>query len=378
MLQSRLQSLKPMAKSSARKTKVKAGASAPADNRLSAATLRKVLEDTIGSESVPDPSYLARVDTCSTGLLSLDYGLGVGGWALGRIHSIEGPEHSGKTALALLGTAQVQKQYPNDLTAIVDIESTFSESLAKVCGVDTNPERFIVVRPESAEQALDACLRLLGLEPDDKGRNWSRKRPPVRSIIYDSWAGSPTEAVGLAELARVGAERLPHLNMQVQRSKAIFWMVNQIREKPGVTYGDPRYSPGGKALKHMQTTRVWVDKNGPVEKDASNRRIGHTIKIDVQKNKLAPPFAVVFVDLNYYTGFDQISDVYALADKLGLQLKESEGGNIICFDYKDAEGEAQKIRENGVANFINALRGDPDAAEAFLKFVKDEQTKRAA
>ena len=327
--------------------------------------INKAIQKKFGEESVPDAVTLHNVPVVTTGLLSLDRALGVGGWALGRLHSIEGPEHSGKTALALYGIAQVQKAYPDDIVAFIDMEKTYSTSLAHVCGVDTDPARMPIYRLPSAEAAMELCARLLGYEVDEG--KWVRVGDSVvRAICFDSWAGSATETAGMAPLSRVGAQWLPQISGMLDSTKTIFWMINQVREKPGVLFGSPEYSPGGKTLKHAQTTRLWIHKSG--EEKVEGRRVGHTMRMRVEKNKLAPPFAQVYVDFNYVRGFDRLSDAYAVAKLCGEDFKESPGGNIIKFEF-ERDGETDEIRANGESAFFTELRSDPEAAEAFLEVV---------
>jgi|SRR5579872_3585599 len=340
----------------------KGGAKAPPSSRpvVDIAAINKMVVKEFGDEAIPTVESLRNIPVISTGLLSLDHALGVGGWALGRLHSIEGPEHSGKTALALLGIAQIQREDPNAIVAFIDMEKTYSSSLAKLCGVDIDSKKLLIYQVPNAEDALLLVTKLLGYE-DENGR-WVRKyEAAVKAICYDSWAGSATETSGMAPLSRVGANWLPQISGMLAHTKTIFWMINQVRQKPGVMFGDPEYSPGGQTLKHAQTTRLWVHKRGPVEKDDSGRRTGHTMELKVDKNKLAPPFAKVYVDLNYVRGFDKISDAYACSQILGMDFHERVGGNKIVFDDIEANGEKA---------FFDELRTDPEAFDKFMEVVR--------
>lgn len=326
------------------------------------------------SDSVPDPIAISKVEVVSTGMLSLDSALGVGGFARGRLHSIEGQEGSGKTALACAAVGQHQRLDPSSVHCVVDVEGTLALNFCSALGVNIDPKRFIIFRPETAEEACIMVMSLMGYV--EKDRVWRRdpKVVPVSSIIYDSWAGSATEEVGLAQLARVGAAWIPKIATTAERMQTTLYWINQIREKPGVLYGDPRYSPGGRALKHAQTTRLWVSTTNIEKDEATKLRIGHDLKIDVQKNKLAPPFHQVFLHLNYTTGFDRIVDAFTFLERRGVNLKESQNGNIYTFDYETEEGK-ESIRENGRAAFLDALRGDPYAGEAFLEHAHDVASK---
>lgn len=334
---------------------------------MDAGFYRNLISSKVNAEAVPDVLAVSSVQSASSGLRSLDLALGIGGWARGRINYIAGPQHSGKTALALLEVAVEQQRDAEAVCAIIDIEHAYSESLAQVLGVDTSPDRFLVIRPETAEEACKVAMYLMGYECDAKGRVWKQVRKGCSVIIYDSWAGSPTEEVGMATLARVGAEWWPKLSMTVGRSNTLFFCINQIREKPGVMFGNPEYEPGGRALEHARSIQVQVHKVGEVEKDGAGVRIGHDIKVYIAKNKLAPPFKTAYVHLNYYSGFDLLADAKSTLDLLKVSLKETEGGNILVFESGDV-----KVRANGEKAFLDEIRFDPEAAEAFLSYV-DQQ-----
>lgn len=339
---------------------------APASSSgIDADGLRALLSKSLGKEAVPDPLGVSKVDVYSTGLVSLDRALGVGGWAKARIHMIAGPQHSGKTALALLGVATLQREKPDAICAIIDIEGAYSESLAQLVGVNTDPARFIVIRPATAEQSCMAALNLMGLESKDDGRTWTRVRPSIDGIIYDSWAGSPTEEVGMAVLAREGSKWWPKVSLEVTRSGVVFWLINQIRFKPGVMFGNPEYDPGGEAVKHARSTYLQVHAVGDKQKNSVGEQIGHQVKLYVAKNKVAPPFKTVYAMLNYFTGFDQLADAYMVLEQKGIDLRETPGGNILKFSHND-----NTVRENGKDKFLDALRGDPDMAEAFVEFAQ--------
>jgi recombination protein RecA len=354
-------------KPSAKKTD-DAKASSASVGTIDADALRAGLRKIQGDRAVPEPENLLNVPVTSTGLVSLDLALGIGGYPKGRMTYMAGPKHVGKTVLALLGVATIQRDDPTAVGAIIDVEHAYTESLAKVCGVDTDPARFIVIRPETAEKAIDAALYLMGFDTKDDGRTWNQARPSIAAIIYDSWAGSPTEEVGMAVLARVGAERLPHLSMCISRADCTFFMINQIRMKPGQMFGNPEYEPGGEALKHAYSIQLQLHKVGEVQKDASGVQCGHTIKVFIAKNKCAPGYKTVYVDLNYFSGFDAVKDAFSAAQLLGLDFKEKAGGNILLFSG-EYEGETCEIRANGETNFLNALRTDAVAGAAFLEYV---------
>jgi recombination protein RecA len=343
----------------------------PAKDKLSPADrLRKDTRAATSAKSVPDAIDVMKLDVISSGSLALDDALGVGGWAVGGWHSVEGEPGAGKTALVLQSIGTMQRLSPEGFHVFIDVESTFDEKFAKLFGVDTNPDRLIIMRPESAEEACKMCMMAMGYREDAK-HFWKQDEtlPCARSISYDSWAGSPTENVGLSQLARVGSEWIPKISLTAKRlGVTIFW-INQIREKPGVTFGDPRYSPGGKALKFAQVTRAWVTMVNAI-KNAERVQIAHDARIVIQKNKVAPPFQKVDLHLNYSSGFDSITDAIEFFKRYGVDFKvqkeDGKDGNTYKFGYITEEGGAEEIIAVGIDKFKEELQANPEAGEAFL------------
>lgn len=304
-----------------------------------------------GHAAVPDPQALAHVDVISSGSLLLDWALGIGGYPRGRIVTFAGPQHAGKTALALLGVASAQRIIEATLNrrariAIVDSEHAHSNSLAELVGCDTSPDTMTVMRPFVVEEALRMVMWALGLESKDKDRTWQVVDEPADVILFDSWAGSPTEGVGLAELARTGAAWLPTIAAYVNRANALMFITNHIREKPGIMFGNPEYEPGGNAFQHARSVATLVHRTD-VQRNANKQEIAHDLKVDIKKNKLAPPFKRAHLRLDYVTGFDRHLDLVRFFDAIGEPLKESSTGSIYTF------GE---LRANGEAKFVEALK----------------------
>lgn len=360
---------------SAKSTEGSQDTAASSDVRKRAEELRSALRSGVGADAIPDPLAQGAVTAHSSGLLSLDIALGIGGWPRGRVCYLAGPKSSGKTTLTLKAIATEQKRVPNAIHALVDVEQAYSESLAHLCEVDTDPDRFIVVQPETAEDAFKACMMLMGYDSDDKGRVWTQKRDSVSTLVYDSWAGSPTEEVGMATLARVGSMWWPKMTSTIRKTDTLFFVINQIRMKPGVMFGNPEYEPGGEALQHAISLRLTVHKT-QVEKDANKREVAHTMLVKVGKNKVAAPHARAELKFNYFTGFDELSDAKSVLDLKGVSLKEREGGNILLF--RDPDTGDDLVRGNGEAAFMDELRTNPDAAEKFLAFARNAALMPAA
>jgi recombination protein RecA len=329
------------------------------------ADMRTRMASQFDKSSVPDPLDLGKVDVISSGSFCLDLALGIGGYPRGRITTFAGPQHAGKTALALLGAASAQRQIEatenrRAVVAIIDTEHAHSNSLAELVGCDTSPDTMIVFRPIMAEDALMMTMGALGYASKDKGRTWALVGQPADVVLFDSWAGTATEGVGLAELARIGAAWLPTLAAYVNRSNALMFICNHIREKPGVMFGNPEYEPGGHAIQHARSVATLVHRTD-VQRDANKMEIAHDLKVDIKKNKLAPPFKRAFLRLHYTMGFDRCLDLVRFFDAVGKPLKESPSSKT--FEYKS-------VRAVGEDNFVEALRWDQ---EAFASLVLDAQ-----
>lgn len=348
-----------------------ASSSAVAKIQSSAAALRSQLRTAIGDDSIPDPLAQGKVVAFPSGLLSLDLATGVGGWPRARVNYIAGPKGGGKTTLALRAIAAEQRRLPDAQHALVDVENAYTESLAQLCEVDTDPEKFIVVRPDTAEDAFKACMILLGF--DEKGRVWTQnpKRAPVATLVYDSWAGSPTEEVGMATLARVGAMWWPKMASVIRKSNALFFVINQIRLKPGVLFGNPEYEPGGEALQHaISGVRMTVHKT-EVVKGPDKQDIAHTMSVKIGKSKVSAPQAPFRMKFSYYTGFDELSDAKSVLDLRHVSLKEAENGTGNYLAFKDPKTGETLARGNGENAFLDEMRTDPDVAERFIAYARE-------
>jgi recombination protein RecA len=253
---------------------------------------------------------LLPIDVISTGSISLDLALGVGGMPRGRITEIFGPESSGKTTIALQVIAQAQQH--GGLAAFVDAEHALDPAYAKNLGVDIN--NLLVSQPDSGEEALEIANQLISTNA-------------ISVLVVDSVAALVPQAeldgemgdthVGLQ--ARLMSQALRKLTGTISKSRTALLFINQIREKIGVAYGNPEVTSGGRALKFYASVRLDVRRIGAAKNGESV--IGNRTRIRVVKNKVAAPFREAEFDILYGEGISQAGDVLDLAAENGLVEK---------------------------------------------------------
>jgi recombination protein RecA len=238
------------------------------ERQFGAGSIQKLTSD--GSRKIP---------AISTGALSLDIALGVGGIPRGRVVEVFGPESSGKTTLALTVVANAQKD--GGVAAYIDAEHALDPTYMKKLGVKL--DELLVSQPDTGEQALEICEQLV-------------RSAAVDIVVIDSVAALVPKAeiegemgdthVGLQ--ARLMSQALRKLTGAIARSKTIVLFINQIREKIGVMYGSPETTPGGRALKFYASVRIDVRRIGTLKEGET--AIGTACRAKVVKNKVAPPF----------------------------------------------------------------------------------------
>ena len=290
-----------------------------------------------------------EIDVVSSGSLTLDIALGVGGYPKGRIIEIYGPESSGKTTFALHAIAEVQKA--GGKAAFIDAEHALDPVYAKNLGVDIND--LLLSQPDTGEQALEICDALV-------------KSEAINIVVIDSVAALVPQAeiegemgdshVGLQ--ARLMSQALRKLSGTISKTNTIAIFINQLREKVGVLFGNPETTTGGRALKFYATIRLDV-RRGEQIKNGDNV-IGNKTNVKIVKNKVAPPFKTASVEIMYGQGVSKEAEILDLASDIGIVDKSGA-----WYSYK-----GEKIGQ-GKENAKQFLRDNPKIKEEIENKVRE-------
>ena len=272
-----------------------------------------------------------EIPVISTGALSLDLALGVGGLPRGRIVECYGQESSGKTTLALHVVANAQKA--GGVAAFIDAEHALDPGYAKKIGVDL--DNLIVAQPNSGEEALTICEQLV-------------KSGALDVVVVDSVAALTPQAeidgnmgdshMGLQ--ARLMSQAMRKLTATIAQTKTLLIFTNQVREKIGVMFGNPETTPGGKALKFYASCRLQVQRIGAI-KNTSGQVVGNRTRVKVVKNKVAPPFTEAEFDILYTCGISYEGSVLDAA--LSRGIVEKRGSWLSFGDEQLAQGSLATI-----------------------------------
>lgn len=294
-----------------------------------------------------------NVDSISTGSISLDLALGVGGLPKGRIIEVYGPESSGKTTLTLHTVAQAQKK--GGLCAFVDAEHALDPEYAKRIGVKIDD--LLISQPDTGEQALDIVESLV-------------RSAAIDLIVIDSVAALTPRAEIEGEMgqqhmglqARLMSQALRKLTAIVARSGTSVIFINQIRMKIGIVFGNPEETPGGKALKFYSSVRLEVRRVAQIKQ--GENIIGNRVKVKVVKNKVASPFRIAEFDIMYNKGISYAGDAVNVGVKYGLVSKS--GSWFVYGEIKLGQGmEAAK----------KYLEENPPVMQELVDRIKEEAGK---
>ena len=282
-----------------------------------------------------------KVEVIPTGSIGLDIALGVGGYPRGRIIEIYGPESSGKTTLAIHAVAEAQKL--GGIAAIIDAEHAFDRFYAEALGVDV--DNLFISQPDNGEQALEIADQLIS-------------SAAVDLVVIDSVAALTPKAeiegtmgdnkVGLQ--ARLMSQALRKLTSTISKTNTTCIFINQLREKIGVSFGNPETTTGGNALKFYASVRIDIRKAAAI-KDGETQ-LGNLTRVKVVKNKVAPPFRKCEFDIMYGQGISKLGEILDFAIEYDIIQKS---GSWLSYDgAKIAQG-----RDKGIA----MLKDNPELAE---------------
>ena len=299
-----------------------------------------------------------QVSAISTGSLTLDIALGIGGLPRGRIVEIYGPESSGKTTLALHAVAEAQKL--GGYTAYIDAEHALDPVYARNLGVDIN--ELLVSQPDSGEQALEIAEALV-------------RSGAVDCLVIDSVAALVPRAeidgemgdnhVGLQ--ARLMSQAMRKLSAVISKSNCIVIFINQLREKVGVMYGNPEVTTGGRALKFYASVRIEIRKVDTIK--SGKDIVGNHVRCKVVKNKVAPPFKFAEFDIMYGRGISKSGEILDIA--AALEIMDKSGAWYYYNGVRIAQGRdnAKKFLEMHAdisAEIEQKIRDSADRLEEML------------
>ena len=296
-----------------------------------------------------------QIDTISTGSLSLDLALGVGGVPRGRIIEIYGPESSGKTTIALHIAAEAQKA--GGTAAFIDAEHALDPIYARAIGV--NIDELLVSQPDYGEQALEVAEALVRTDAIDVIIIDS-----VAALVPKSEIDGDMGQSAVGAQARLMSQALRKLAGAISKSRCVVIFINQLREKVGIAYGNPEVTTGGKALKFYASVRIDVRRGQQIKEGTDI--IGNHTKCKVVKNKVAPPFKVAEFDMMFGEGISLIGELLDIGEALGIVQKS---GSWYAYDNLRLGQGKEKAKD--------FLKQNPDLIEEIKSKILQDSTDLA-
>lgn len=320
-----------------------------------------------------DKSAQMNVEAIPTGSISLDIATGIGGVPRGRIVEIYGPESSGKTTLTLHIVAEAQKN--GGKAAFIDAEHALDPVYAKNLGVDV--DELLISQPDTGEQALEICDMLV-------------RSGAIDLVVIDSVAALVPKAEIQGEMgdahvglqARLMSQALRKITGSINRSQTCVVFINQLREKVGVSYGNPEVTTGGRALKFYSTMRLEVRRSESIK--SGDTVMGNRTKVKVVKNKVAPPFKLAEFDIMYGEGISKEGDILdsavssKIVDKAGSWYSYNgerigQGRENIKTYLKEHPDVTEEIKGKIMEQMGNteAAEGEPEVSEEEFSEIMD-------
>jgi recombination protein RecA len=313
------------------------------------------LEKTYGKGTIMKlgDEAIEPMEAISTGSISLDMALGIGGFPKGRVIEIYGPESSGKTTLAIHAIASSQRN--GGIAAFIDAEHAFDRSYAQKLGVDI--ENLLISQPDNGEQALEIADNLI-------------RSGAIDIIVIDSVAALTPKSEIEGEMgeskmglhARLMSQALRKLTATISRTGCCCIFINQMREKIGVMFGNPETTTGGNALKYYASVRLDIRRIGQIkEGDSVN---GNRTKVKVVKNKVAPPFRLAEFDIMYGEGISKVGEIVDIGVDKNVIKKSGS-----WFSYNDTKlGQGRDAVKQ-------LLLDNPELAEELEGRIREELAK---